>query len=61
MSTIDDRYPELTELHHEFMRALTADPKPLCKSAFFLRYGIEFDRNPRSLAPPLADMSSCYI
>ena len=45
MSTIDERYPELTELHHEFMRALTADPKPLCKSAFFWYQGIEFDRS----------------
>jgi len=47
MSTIDERYSELTELHHEFMRALTHDPKPLCKSAFFVRYGINFDREAR--------------
>jgi hypothetical protein len=44
MSTIEDRYAELTALHHEFMRALTADPKPLCKAAFFVRHGIEFNR-----------------
>jgi hypothetical protein len=47
MSTIDERYPELTELHHEFMRALTADPKPLCKSAYFWYQAIEFNRSPR--------------
>ena len=47
MSTIDERYPELKELHHEFLRALTADPKPQYKAAFLWYQGIQFDRDPQ--------------
>lgn len=46
MSTIADRYPELTELHHEFMRALSEDRAPKHDSAFLWYQAIEMDRDP---------------
>ncbi len=46
MSTTTDRYPELTELHHEFMRALAEDPAPKHPAAYLWYQAIEMDRDP---------------
>jgi len=46
MTTIGDRYPELNDLHHEFMRALSEDPAPKFPDAFLWYQGIDFGRDP---------------
>ena len=45
MSASTDRYPELTTLHHEFLRALTADPEPQRNAAYLWYQGIVFSRD----------------
>jgi len=47
MSAIADRYPELTALHHEFMRALSQDPEPQYGAAYLWYQGLEFKRSDR--------------
>ncbi len=46
MSITDDRYPELNELHQEFMRALKNDPAPKRNAAFLWYQGIVMERDP---------------
>jgi hypothetical protein len=46
MTTIGERYPELTQLHHEFTRALSEDPAPKFPDAFLWYQGIDFERDP---------------
>jgi hypothetical protein len=60
MTTIGDRYPELTTLHQEFMRALAADKKPQSDHAYLWYQGIDFDRNKRKPSATTRGTDSLY-
>jgi hypothetical protein len=62
MATIEDHYPELTELHLEFMRALANDPEPPFNSAYLWYQGLQFERDGRQpSATSRGHEALCYL